>query len=332
MFDRSPPHPPRPDARATAVLDAAAIAARAQVAAERIYRLARRTPVAPLPGDEAGALVKMEQLQVTGAFKLRGATNKLMSLSEAAMRAGVITSSTGNHGLGVATAAQALRIGAEVYLSAQVSEAKRAKIVALGAQIRIAGDDPLAAELAARAAAAATGRTYVSPYNDAEVIAGQGTLGVEILEQAPDVAAVYVAVGGGGLISGIGSVLKRHAPQIEVVGCWPEHSAALYESLRAGRIVEAPELPTLSESTAGGVEPDSITFALAREVIDHTVLVSEAQILAAMRFGVAQGWAMEGASGVALAAYWRDRARLAGRRALVLLCGGNPSPQVAAQI
>ncbi len=306
------------------------IAPLVEEAAGRIYRLARETPVAPLPGSGAGALVKLEQLQVTGAFKLRGATNKLMSLGAAQAAAGVITSSTGNHGLGVATAAQALGIDAEVFLCSQVGAAKRERIAALGARIRIVGDDPLAAEVAARDAARETGRAYVSPYNDPYVVAGQGTLGVELLRQVPGLAAVFIATGGGGLISGIGSYLKQHAPQVEVVGCWPRNSAVLYESLRAGRIVEAPELPTLSESTAGGVEPGSITFELCREVMHHGVLVSEPEILEAMRFGRAHGWVMEGASGVALAAYRREAARYAGRPTVVLFCGGNPSPQVAA--
>src|SRR5580700_634140 len=143
-------------------------------AAKRVYSVVRETPLVPLPQAPAPApgmaYAKLEQLQRTGSFKLRGATNKLMSLSPTAAAAGVITSSTGNHGLGVATAAQFLGIDAEVFLSAQVSPAKREKIRAHGARIRIVGDDPLAAELAARTAARESGRTYVSPYNDPHVV------------------------------------------------------------------------------------------------------------------------------------------------------------------
>ena len=252
-----------------------------------------------------------------------------MSLSPAAAAAGVITSSTGNHGLGVATAAKFLGIDAEVFLSAQVSPAKREKIRDHGARIRIVGDDPLAAELAARAAARESGRTYVSPYNDPHVVAGQGTIGVELMRQLPDLDAIFIATGGGGLISGVGSYLRHRAPQAEIIGCWPENSAVLYECLKAGRIVVAPERPTLSESTAGGVESGSITFDLCRQVMHHGVLVSEEEILRAMRWGHAQGWAMEGASGVALAAYFKESARYANRKVVVLICGGNPSPAVA---
>jgi len=304
-------------------------------AASRVYSLVQETPLVPLPNDDGTrvnvgpAFAKLEQLQRSGSFKLRGATNKLMSLGPAAAAAGVITSSTGNHGLGVATAAQFLGIDAEVFLSAQVSPAKRDKISALGARIRIVGDDPLAAELAARGAARESARTYISPYNDPYVVAGQGTIAVELWRQLPDLDAIFIATGGGGLISGVGSYLRRHAPQAEIIGCWPENSAVLYECLKAGRIIDAPEATTLSESTAGGVESGSITFELCRQVMHRGVLVSEAEILNAMRWGHAQGWAMEGASGVALAAYFKEAARYSDKKAVVLICGGNPSPAVA---
>jgi len=295
-------------------------------AAARVYSVVRETPVVPM----GAAFAKLEQLQTTGSFKLRGATNKLLSLDAAAARAGVITSSTGNHGLGVATAAERLGIDAEVFLSAQVTGLKRDKIRAHGARIRIVGEDPLAAEVAARAAAAASGRTYISPYNDPYVVAGQGTIAVELLRQVPDLDAIFIAVGGGGLISGIGAHLSRAAPGAEIIGCWPENSPVLYECLKAGRIHAVPEMVTLSESTAGGVEENSITFALCREVMHRGVLVSEAEILAAMRWANARGWAVEGASGVALAAYFKEAPRYAGRKAVVLICGGNPSPDIAA--
>ena len=296
-------------------------------AANRIYSVVRKTPLEPLEG---ATFAKLEQRQLTGSFKLRGATNKLMSLDEAAAAAGVITSSTGNHGLGVATAAQLLGIDAEVFLSLKVSQSKRDKIVGCGARIKLVGDDALQAELAARAAAAASGRTYVSPYNDPEVIAGQGTIGVELMHQLPDLDAVFIATGGGGLMSGIGSYLKTAAPQAHIIGCWPENSAVLYDCLKVGRIFDAPETATLSESTAGGVEPGSVTFELCREVMHHGVLVSEADILHAMRFGHARGWAMEGASGVALAAYFKEATLYRNRKTVVLICGGNPSPSIAA--
>jgi threonine dehydratase len=305
-------------------------------AAARIYTVVRETPLVAMPAHggtaHGGTRVKLEHLQNTGSFKLRGAANKLMSLTAAQAAAGVITSSTGNHGLGVAAAAKALGIDAEVFLSAQVSEAKRDKIRRQGARVRIVADDPLAAEIAARKSATETGRTYVSPHNDPHVVAGQGTVAVEVLRQLPELDAIFVATGGGGLISGIGSYLHELAPRAHVIGCWPENSAVLYQSIRAGRIIEAPESPTLSESTAGGVEEGSITFDLSREVMHHAVLVTEGEILDAMRWGHAQGWAMEGAGGVALAAYFKEAALYAGAHVVVLNCGGNPSPAIRALI
>jgi threonine dehydratase len=298
-------------------------------AAARVYSVVKETPLVPIAGFP-GAFAKLEQLQISGSFKLRGATNKLMSLDQAAARAGVITSSTGNHGLGVATAAKLLEIDAEVFLSSQVSMGKREKILERGARIRIVGDDALAAEVTARSAAQESGRTYVSPYNDPQVVAGQGTIAVELMRQIPDLDAIFIAVGGGGLISGIGSYLRQAAPQAEIIGCWPENSAVLLECIKAGRIFDAPESPTLSESTAGGVEENSITFDLCREVMHRGVLVTEDEILQGMRWGQAQGWAMEGASGVALAAYFKEAARYAAKKCVVLICGGNPSPAIAA--
>ncbi len=302
-------------------------------AAQRVYCVVRQTPLVPLPRhsrlpNAGAAYAKLEQMQTTGSFKLRGATNKLMSLSEQQAAAGVITSSTGNHGLGVAAAAKVLGIDAEVFLSPQVTQAKQDKILKQGARVRIIGNSPLDAEIAARKVAGESGRTYVSPYNDPYVVAGQGTVAMELIHQLPDMDAIFIATGGGGLISGIGTLLHHLAPRAEVIGCWPENSAVLHECLKAGRIIEAPELPTLSESTAGGVEEGSITFDLCREVMHHSVLVTEDEILSAMRWGHAQGWAMEGASGVALAAYFKEAMHYAGRKAVVLLCGGNPSPAI----
>jgi threonine dehydratase len=303
-------------------------------ASGRVYALVHETPVVPLTGGRvprgARVFVKLEQQQKTGSFKLRGATNKLLSLAPADASRGVVTSSTGNHGIGVAAAAQYLGTDAEVFLSGQVAAAKRAKIAAYGARMRNGGETPLEAELAARDDAARTGRCYVSPYNDPHVVAGQGTVAVELVRQLGALDAVFVATGGGGLVSGIGCHLRAASPGTEIVACWADHSKVLYECLRAGRIVEAPEQPTLSESTAGGVEPGSITFDLCRDVIDRAELVGEDEILEAMRYGHTLGWPMEGAAGVALAAYWRSAERYAGKTVAVVLCGGNPSAEVRA--
>src|SRR5437868_2473093 len=265
-------------------------------ARQRIYALVEETPITPLP-KYPHAFAKREELQKTGSFKLRGATNKLMSLSPQQAAAVVVTSSTGNHGLAVATAAKFLGIDAEVVLSSQVSESKKEKIRQAGARIREFGSDPVQAEVNARATAAESGRTYVSPYNDPWVIAGQGTIGAELCRQLQRIDAVFIATGGGGLISGIGAYMKQHSPRTEIIGCWPENSRVLYECMRAGRIMEVPETYTVSESTAGGVEPGAITLDLAQSVMHRGVLVSEAEIIAAMKWARQHDWIIEGAAG-----------------------------------
>ena len=289
----------------------------------------RETPV-----EEAGGVwLKLEHLQVTGSFKFRGATNKVELLDADQAAAGVVTASNGNHGLAVAAAARRRGIAAEVFVSSQVSQSKLRRIEACGAIVRHAGREPLDAELAARDAAEKAGKVFISPYNDADVIAGQGTIGAELHRQLPGLDAVLVAVGGGGLIGGIGAYLKAVSPSTEIVGCWPENSPVLYECMKAGRVFEVPERATLSESTAGGLEPGSVTLDLCRQVVDRTVLVVESEILAAMRRMLAmEHWLIEGAAGVAVAAYLKEAERYRGKTVAIVLCGRNVSAEVLRQM
>jgi threonine dehydratase len=178
----------------------------------------------------------------------------------------------------------------------------------------------------------------VSPYNDADVIAGQGTVAVEVLEQLREqgigrLDAIFVAVGGGGLIGGIGAHLKDASRDTEVVGCWPQNSRALYECIRAGAIIDVPEEPTLSTSTAGGVEAGAITLDLGRRVIDRSVLVSEAEILAAARLvWQAEAILIEGAAAVAVAAFLKTAGDYDGKNVAIVICGGNVDPAVESLI
>jgi threonine dehydratase len=302
-------------------------------ACARIQPYIRETPVEPWADAGAEVFLKLEHLQATGSFKLRGAANKIALLTPEEAARGVVAASNGNHGLGVAEAARSRGVAAEVYVSAQVSPAKARRIEALGARICVAGDDPLAAELAARRAADESERVFISPYNDRDVVAGQGTIAVELLRQVPKLDAVFVAVGGGGLIGGIGAYMKAAAPQVEVVGCWAENSPVLYECLRAGRVVEVAERPTISESTAGNLEPDSVTVEICSGAIGRSVLVSEDEILSAMRrLMQTEHWLVEGAAAMAAAAYLREAERYRGRTVAILLCGRNLSPGVLARL
>jgi threonine dehydratase len=306
-------------------------------AAERIKPAVTETPIEPVPDlvpdAEVELFFKLENLQQTGSFKLRGASNKILSLSSAEAAAGVIAASNGNHGLGVAAAARRAGIAAEVYVSSHVSPSKAKRIEEYGVRLHRAGDDPLEAELAARAAATEQGKVFISPYNDMQVMAGQGTIAVELLRQLPSMDALFVAVGGGGLIGGIGAYMKQASPETEIVGCWPENSRVLHESIKAGRIVNVPEQPTLSESTAGGLEPDSVTLPVCASVIDRSVLVSENAILRSMqKVRSLRGWIIEGAAAVAVAAFIKEASRYRGKRVVVVICGANVSPEVRSQL
>ena len=306
-------------------------------AAERIQQSVTETPVERITGliPDAGVDVvfKLENLQQTGSFKLRGATNKILSLTSEQAAQGVIAASNGNHGLGVAAAARRASISAEVYVSSHVSPSKARRIEGYGARIQRAGNDPLDAELAARDAASAQDKVFISPYNDEQVMAGQGTIAVELLRQVPALDALFVAVGGGGLIGGVGAYMKHASPPTEIVGCWPENSRVLHESIKAGRILDFPEQPTLSESTAGGLEPGSVTLDICAHVIDRSVLVSEDEILGAMRkVRALRGWVIEGAAAVAVAAFMKEAQGYRGKRAAVVICGGNVSEKVLAML
>jgi threonine dehydratase len=269
-------------------------------------------------------LLKGEHLQPTGSFKVRGAANKIRVLGESARRAGVITASTGNHGQGVARAGALAGVAVTVYVGASAAAQKVAAIRALGAAVVVVDGPPIDAELEARRQAQLQGKTYVSPYNDLDVVAGQGTIGVELARQAPDLDAVFVSVGGGGLISGIGTALKKLSPRTRVVGVWPENSPCMLAAIKAGAIVDTVEYPTLSDATAGAVEEGSVTFPICLEVIDATLTVTEAEIADAMRM-VAQAdhWIIEGAAGVAVAGMLKSAAAYPKRRIAAVLCGRN---------
>lgn len=268
--------------------------------------------------------LKCEHLQHTGSFKFRGASNKLRLLDDRQRAQGVVTASSGNHGQGVALAAREAGVPVTVYAATCASPLKLDAIRALGAEVITLDSDPLSVELHAAREAERQGRLFISPYNDAQVIAGQGTIGLEIHEQLPEVDAVFVAVGGGGMVSGIGAALKHRRPEVQVVGCWPANAPAMERALAAGEIIEVEEQDTLSDGTAGGVEPGAITFALCQRLIDRRVLVSEDEIRQAMR-AVArhERWIIEGAAGVALAGALQVAADYPGKRLAVVLCGRN---------
>ncbi|MFG1818177.1 threonine/serine dehydratase [Kribbella sp. NPDC049174] len=308
-------------------------------AAERSERVAPRLRehLPPTPfvrfgafSDELGAevLVKCEHLQRTGSFKARGSMAKILKLTDEQRERGVVTASTGNHGLGVGNALAALGGRGLVYLPENASPSKVAALRRLGLDLHAEGNDSGVLEPKARAYAAEHDLAYVPPYNDPDIIAGQGTVAVEILEQlaGQPLDAVVVAVGGGGLVSGVAAVLKKHLPGIRVYGASPVRDDAMAASVRAGEIVQVDAQETLSDGTAGSVEPGSITFDLCRELVDDWVLVSEDAISSALRTVIdTEHQLIEGSAAMAFAAARARRTELEGRRVAIVSCGGNIS-------
>ncbi len=272
----------------------------------------------------AGFLLKGEHLQRTGSFKMRGAMTQVLCLNKEERKKGIITASSGNHGMATTQAARVGGLEATIYLPKTVSPLKHANMKRLGAKTVLVPGNGVEAENVGRAAADQEGKTFVSPYSDPDIIAGQGTVGLEMAEQCPDLAAVYVAVGGGGLISGIGSYLKAQRPDVEIIGCWPENATAMHLCIEKGEIYDTPETKTLSDGTAGGVEQGAITFPICQQVIDRHMLISEAEIAGAMRDMAAnENYIIEGAAGVALAAGLKDAGNYRGRKIAVVVCGRN---------
>jgi threonine dehydratase len=269
-------------------------------------------------------MLKADHLQTTGSFKLRGAVNKIAVLGADARRAGVITASTGNHGQAAACAGHHAGVAVTVYVPAATTQAKCDAIRSWGAELVVVDGPPIEAERQARQRAETQGIPYISPYNDLDIMAGQGTLGVEMLEQQPDLDAVFISVGGGGLIGGTGTAIKQIRPATQVVGVWPENSPCMLRALEAGHLYDVEEQPTLSDSTAGAVETGSVTFPICQAVIDRRLSVTEAEIGAAMRrIAAADRWMVEGAAGVAMAGLIQQAADYRGAKVAVLMCGRN---------
>ena len=270
--------------------------------------------------------LKLENLQHTGSFKVRGALNKLLSLSSEQRERGIVAASSGNHGAALAFGLSQLNIPGIIFVPENVSQTKVEAIRRYGAEVRFHGFDAGLTETYARAYAEQHNQLYISPYNDRQVIGGQGTIAVELARQLDPIDAVFVSVGGGGLLSGIAGYLKAKFPAIKVIGCSPENSPVMAASLKAGRILDMESQPTLSDGTAGSVEPEAMTFELCRSLINEFVLVSEAEIAQAMKlFMQTHHQLIEGAAGVALAAFLKTHAQFHNQNVVVVLCGANIS-------
>jgi threonine dehydratase len=282
----------------------------------------------PYYSELAGADIyfKLENLQYTGSFKVRGAMNKVLSLTQTERQRGVVTASTGNHGAATAFSLAKLGGGGLVFVPDNATAAKVQAIERLGAEVRCFGDDTAVTEAHARQYARDNGLTYIPPYNDLQVIGGQGTIAVELARQLDRIDAVFVALGGGGLISGIAGYLKSIHPDVSIIGCSPQNSQVMIQSIRAGKILDLPSRPTISDGTAGGVEPGSITFDLCRDLVDDYEVVTEDEIRASLRqYLQIHHMLIEGAAAVAIAACLKQRHHFAGKNVIAVLCGANIS-------
>lgn len=306
----------------------------ALAARERIRGIATRTPLRfsiPLEyqtGRNVG--LKVETMQATGAFKLRGAANAILSLAPEQRDKGVVAASSGNHGRAVAFVAKKLGIPSTICLSRLVPAAKVAAIECLGAKVIVGGKDQDAAIAAAHDIATTHGLAYICPFDDPDVIAGQATIGLEIMEDCPDVDTVIVQVSGGGLAAGVAMVLKTMKPETQVVGVTMEAGAAMYHSLKAGKPVYVEEVPTLADALQGGVLLDNVyTFGMCRRFLDEIMLISEQQIAAAMRYAFrSERLILEGAGACGIALILDRRIREFGQRIVTICTGDNIDPDV----
>lgn len=308
------------------------IAAGVEAAHARIRADVRRTPLERSEpfGREIGAEVhvKWECDQATGSFKLRGALNKLRCLTPDERARGVVSASTGNHGLAIAHAAGLEGVGLKLFLPETAAEVKRRRIEALGVEVEVRGASCDRTEALAREFAGRTGRVFVSPYNDWDIVRGAGTTGLELVEDLARFDDVLVPVGGGGLIAGMAAYLKAARPGVRIVGVEPEASAFMAASLAAGRLVEIEEGETVADAVAGGLEPGTITFPLCRDLVDGIETVPETLIVRALALvRERHGRMIEGAGALPFAALLKAPGRWAGRSVVVVASGGNISPE-----
>ncbi len=300
-------------------------------ASERIAPHIRHTPLTYIP--ESDLFIKWENQQVTGSFKVRGAFNKILTLQDQEKARGLVTASAGNHGQGVALAAKHTAARAAIFVSEHAVPAKIEAMKALGAEIRTVPGGYGEAEAAGLEFARKSGSTWISPYNDEQVIAGQGTVGLEICQDLPPLleCAWVVPAGGGGLISGVGAAIDDLYPRPKLVAVQSEASPFLYSIYHYGTQENAVDLPSLADGLAGSVEENSITITLVKNYVNEFILVTEEEISQAIAFA----WhtyqeKIEGSAAAALAAVLTNKVKE--RPAVVVISGGNIQQEIHEKI
>jgi threonine dehydratase len=304
-----------------------------RAAAARIGDIVVRTPIVAAPWLGDGVWLKLETEQETGSFKVRGAANALLQLSEDERSRGVVAVSSGNHGRAVAYVADRLGVDATICISSRVPAVKVEAMSALGAEVVVAGPDQDSADAAARRLVDDQGLVFIHPFDDPRVIAGQGTIGLEIVGERPAVETVFIPLSGGGLAGGIAVAISALRPDVRLVGVSQDRGPAMIESIRAGELVDVVEEDTLADALAGGLgEENHHSFDLCRHLLDDLVVVTEDEIAAAMAaLSVWSGITVEGGGAVGVAALMAGRFEASGE-AIVVVSGGNVDPVVLARI
>ena len=278
--------------------------------------------------------LKLECLQVTGSFKLRGATNKLLSLTNEQKNKGVIAVSTGNHGKGVAHAAKQIGIKSTIFMSSMVPEHRKKAIESLGAKVEIIGNNSDEADLYAREFAKKNNITLVHPFDDLDVIAGQGTVGLEMLEAMPDLDSVIIPTSGGGLIGGIALAIKLQKPNVKIIATSMKRGPSMYESLKAGKPVDVKEEETLADCLGGSIGlTNQYTFGICKDVIDDFILIDEPKIAEGIKFNFEKHKLVtEGAAATSIMAVKDQLSSHFGKNTICLLCGGNIDSELFGKI
>ena len=293
---------------------------------ERCKEYLSPTPLeySPFLSDQVGGEVwlKLDLMQRTSSFKFRGAINKILSLTEEEMERGIVSASTGNYALAVTEAAKIRGHRATIYVARDIEPSRLELLRAHGLDLVVHGDVPWDAEKEARRVATVEGKIYVSPYNDPLVVGGQGTCGYEIYQQLPDLDAAFFACGGGGLVSGSAGWLKSKNPNVEIFGVSPENSPAMYQSVRANRVVETEHLPTLADTCAGALDEDTITLGFCQQYVDNTLLLAEKEIEAAIRLLFEQHRLVtEGSAALSVGGLLKRREQIRGEKVVAVVCG-----------
>jgi threonine dehydratase len=306
-------------------------------ACSRIGHIIRKTPLefSQFLSDMCGGDVwlKLENQQLNGSFKARGALNKILQLSDEERSRGIVTASSGNHAQGVGYATRMLGINATIVVPGNTPNVKIDAIRRYGVELVVHGEEYMDAERLAREMEKGEGRTFVSPYNDLEVVAGQGTIGLEMMETMPDLETILVPVGGGGLVSGVGCAVKGIDADVEVVGVQSVASPVMCESVKRGRIVEMELEDSVAEALHGGIEEGSVTFEMCQRYVDDFILVQEETIVKAIvKLLSQQHQVVEGAGAVGVAAIMENPERFRGRKAGVVVSGANIDEELLPQI